>query len=76
MAAPQTSVSLQQTVSFKGQLGDSSMLKDCASYVNSETSAEVPFGIMVKQGTADDALLLCTSTSDKFLGVTGSFARL
>jgi hypothetical protein len=69
MAAPQTSVSIQQGVAFDGMLGDASMLKDCRSYVNEEASAEIPFGVMVAQGTGDDGCLKLAATSDKLIGI-------
>lgn len=61
MAAPQTSVSLRPLRGFAGMLSDTTMLKDVRSYVNAEVSAELPFGIMVKQGATDDACLLPTA---------------
>ncbi len=39
------------------------------SCVSEESSAEIRFGIAVKRGTADDGVLLCTATSNKFRGI-------
>lgn len=59
---PQTSVLDSPAVGFAGMLVDSSE-SDVASYVNEEASAEIPFGVMVQQGTLDtDALLVAVQT--------------
>lgn len=67
---PQTSVSITPSVAFAGMVGDSELTKNARSYVSAEASAEIQFGIMVKQGTGDDQCLLPTATTDKFVGVT------
>ncbi len=41
-----------------------------SSYVNSEASAEIRFGIMVGQGAADKTALLLAANTDKVVGVT------
>jgi hypothetical protein len=40
------------------------------SFVNSEASAEMRFGICVAQGATDKAALLLAATTDKLVGVT------
>lgn len=63
MAFPQTSVSVKQTKAFAGMLVDASA---CVvdSFVSEESSAEIPFGVMVCQGSADNgAKLLNTSAA-------------
>lgn len=72
MAATQTSVSDRMTAAFAGMLADSSYVKNVRSYVNEEASAEIPFGVMVKQGTAANDAKACASgdTSPVFIGVT------
>ncbi len=72
MAAPQTSVSAP-SVAFAGMLGDTNMVKYVRSYVNEEASAEIPFGVMVKEGTDPSKQAKALATGDtavKFLGVT------
>ena len=66
---PQTSVSLKPAVSIAGMLADASMVKDADTYTNEEASAELAFGRMVKQGTADDQAKVFAAQSDKAVGV-------
>lgn len=65
---PQTSVSLAMTAAFAGMQVDA---KKCEilSYVSEEASAEIPFGVCVKQGTADDQCLKLTAITDKLIGI-------
>lgn len=66
--AAQTTVSTDPAVAFAGMQGDSGNNR-VRSYVNEEASAEMAFGVMLKQGTADnDALLLAVQT-DRMIGV-------
>ncbi len=41
-----------------GLLADNSLTKDCLPGTSEESSAEIPFGVMVCQGTEDDGVLL------------------
>lgn len=71
----QTSVATRPTRAFAGMLGDSSHMKNVRSYVSTESSAEIPFGVMcVRDATNKDtgALLPHTSaaaSSDIMVGV-------
>lgn len=65
---PQTSVSDNPAVGFAGMLVDSSE-SDVASYVSEEAAAEIPFGVMVQQGTADTQALLIAAQADVPIGV-------
>lgn len=69
MQFPQTTHTVAQSVAFAGMLGDSSLIKQGDSYVNGEASAEIPFGVVVKQGTLDNEAVKLTSTADVLLGV-------
>lgn len=69
MAAPQTSVSIQQTVSFAGMAGDTAHMRDAKSYVNAEASAEIPFGLLVVQGTAEQDAKIPAAQSDLAVGI-------
>lgn len=69
MAFPQTAVASAITGAFAGQSGDSSNKQD-DSFINGESSAEIPFGVVVQQGTADNECLLLTATSNVLIGVT------
>ena len=69
MAFPQTAVAAAITGAFAGQSGDSSNKQD-DSFINGESSAEIPFGVVVQQGTADNECLLLTATSNVLIGVT------
>lgn len=64
----QTSVLDQHAVAFAGMLV-SSQNNDVQSYVSEEASAEIPFGVMVKQGTADDQTLLISAQADVPVGI-------
>ena len=54
---------------FAGQLATTSH-KQVDSFVNAEASADMPFGIAVKKGSADGECLLPSSASDKIIGLT------
>lgn len=66
---PQTSVTVGMTRAFAGMLGDVAYSKNCQSYVNSEASAEIPFGVMVGQGATDDTCLKLAAITDKMIGI-------
>lgn len=68
---PQTSVSTSPTLGVPGLIADMNPNNDLRSYVNEEASAEIPFGVMVKQGTAADQCKLLASgdTAASFIGV-------
>lgn len=66
---PQTSVSASMPKAFPGMKGDSRKDGHDRSYYNSEASAEMPFGICVAQGSADDAAILPAAASAKLVGV-------
>lgn len=60
---PQTSVTAM-TEAVAGLLADNTLTKDCLPGTSEESSAEIPFGVMVAIGTEDDgALLLHTSAA-------------
>lgn len=65
----QTSVALRMTAAYPGMISDSHMDSNVRSYVSEEASAEIPFGVFVKQGTADEGCLLLTAITDKVIGV-------
>ncbi len=53
---------------FAGQLADASD-NDVVTMVSEESSAEIPMGAMVMQGTADDQALLPTSSAAVMVGI-------
>ncbi len=68
---PQTTVNDTQSVAlFEGALADSSR-PECESRVNEEASAEIPFGVMVAEGSADKqkGALNLSAQADKLAGV-------
>src|SRR5436189_6470944 len=65
----QTTVEDRMTIAFAGMLADSTRTKDVLSKTGEEASAEVPFGVMVAQGTEDDGVLLLATTGDDLVGV-------
>lgn len=69
MAFPQTAFASAITGAFAGQSGDSSNKQD-DSFINGETSAEIPFGVVVQQGTADNECKLLSATNNVLVGVT------
>ena len=70
---PQTSVTAMPEA-VEGLLADDSLTKDCLPATSEEASAEIPFGVMVCQGTEDDGVLLLNTSSasmaTKLKGVT------
>lgn len=69
MAAPQTSVSVQQAVAFAGMVGDTAHMRDAKSYTNAEASAEIPFGLFAIQGTAVDEAKIPSAQADVGVGI-------
>src|SRR5262252_5527883 len=71
MAAPQTTVAATMTRGFPGMMVDTSDVKSTRSYVSAESSAEIPFGQMLKQGSTDDTALRLTAATDvnKLIGI-------
>ena len=69
MSLPQTSVA-NPAIAIAGQLADNTLGKDCLSKINGEASAEIPFGVMVGKGSADDEVLKLAAASDKLAGVS------
>lgn len=68
---PQTSISSSMTTAFAG-MPYGSREPETDSYINGESSAEIPFGVMVAQGSADNEcrLLATGDTVDDFIGIT------
>lgn len=46
-----------------GLLADNTLSKDAVTGLNEEASAQIPFGVMVCQGTTDDGALLLNTSS-------------
>ncbi len=79
MANPQTSVASAMTARLAGDLSDSFSLANSRkeSRTSEEASAGIPFGIMVKEGTAAGLAKLCTGTTNVLAGIvvrSNSFA--
>jgi hypothetical protein len=68
MGVPFTSVQQSTAGVFAGMLADGHPT-EFDSFVSEEASAEIPFGVMVKQGTADNGALKLTATSNKLVGL-------
>jgi len=64
----QTSISTTMALAYAGLLADSGF-HDVISRVNGEASAEIRFGAMVAQDTADDECDLLAADTDKPIGV-------
>lgn len=65
---PQTGVTNVSSPGYPGMLADASMaVKDTG--ISAEASAEIPFGVMVKKGTANDQVAIVTATTNKFRGI-------
>lgn len=64
-----TQVNTAMAVAYAGELVDQISVVATDSYIQSEASAVVAFGTMLKQGTADFTALNPTTTADKFIGV-------
>lgn len=66
--APQTSYGSAIPVAFAGMKGD--LTPDYVrSYANGEASAEIPFGVAVAAGSADDTAILPASAGARLLGI-------
>jgi hypothetical protein len=65
---PQTAVD-NMAPYLAGQLADSGR-NDVLSKTSEEASAEIPYGVMVAQGTADDGVVLLAATTDVLVGVS------
>jgi len=65
----QDSVTTRFVEAVEGMLSDNSMIKDCLSRVNAEASAEIPFAVMVKQGTDPHEVLKLTAITNKLAGI-------
>ena len=63
-----TDYSLAMTPSIAGQLADMAQA-DIRSFVNSEASAEIPFGFAVVQGSGEKDALLPSTSDDVCVGV-------
>lgn len=62
--------SVQDEGLFAGFLPDyASQERDILSYVNEETTAGIPFGVMVAQGTADRGCVLMAAQNDDLIGI-------
>lgn len=64
----QTTANVAQTGQFAGMLADLDNA-EIRTYVNEEASAEIPFGVMVGQGTLDSDALLLAAQADIQIGV-------
>lgn len=74
---PQTSMGSAFTAYAAGFPVDLSKL-NVRSYINGETSAEIPFGVAVKQGATDSEALLAAAVTDDLIGIvvgSHSYAR-
>lgn len=69
MSAQQTSVSARMAVGFPGMISDASRDTKLVSYTNEEASAEIPFGVFVKEGTLRDQMLLLTAINERIAGL-------
>jgi hypothetical protein len=65
----QTSYATAQSAAFPGMLADSTA-KQTESFFNAEASAEIPFGVMVKQGTGDFTCNLLAAITDNIVGIS------
>lgn len=67
----QTEVLSRMPIGIPGQLADlhTAEFGDVVSAVNEEAAAEIPFGVMVKQGTDDDDVKLLAAQADKLKGI-------
>lgn len=64
----QTSYSTYQAAAFAGMLADSGEI-DVLSYINEEASANLPFGVAVAKGTADNGFLAMVNGSSVIVGI-------
>lgn len=68
----QTEVLDRMPIGIPGQLADlhTAEFGDVVSATSEEASAEVPFGVMVKDGTDDDLVKNVNATNNKLAGIT------
>jgi hypothetical protein len=68
---PQTEVESTMPIGIAGQLADlwTDENGDVVSATSEEASAEIPFGVCVQHGTADDGVLKLTAIDDVLAGV-------
>lgn len=59
----------RQAIAVPGLLADNTLTKDCLTATSEESSAQIPFGVMVGRGSADDGVLKLATTSDVLAGV-------
>ncbi|MFZ5440471.1 MAG: structural cement protein Gp24 [Myxococcota bacterium] len=64
----QTSYTTYQSAAFAGMLADNGET-DILSYVSEEASANLPFGVAVAKGTADNGMLAMVNGSSVIVGV-------
>ena len=67
----QTAVNTRMPIGIPGQLADlhTEEFGDVVSAVSEEAAAEIPFGVMVKQGTDDDDVKLLAAVADPIKGI-------
>jgi hypothetical protein len=65
----QTTYSTAHPEAFQGMDGTTNADDQTISRVNAEASAEIPFGVMVKQGATDPACLKLTAVANDILGI-------
>lgn len=59
----------EYVAALAGALGDSSAVKQVESLINSEASAEIPFGVMVGNGASEGEALKLATTADALAGI-------
>jgi hypothetical protein len=65
----QLTYSISPARAIAGMIAHVMEADDIVSAVNAEASAEIPFGVFVKAGTAERTALLLSASTDKPLGV-------
>lgn len=66
------------TTAIRGQLATNQIAIQKDTKVSEEASAEIPFGVAVRRGTADDGMLLMSANTQKPCGILicdGPFAK-
>lgn len=81
MDVPQTAVNSAMAIGIPGQLADFQSNADAVvdTGTSEETSANIPFGVFVQHGTADDGVLLISGAGPDLAGIvvhSHSFERL
>lgn len=68
---PQTSVGATMTIGFEGDLADLWTVENGAvdPVTSEETTAEIPFGVAIKKGTASDSAKLLTAITETVDGI-------